>query len=242
MLEIRNITKKFGGVTALNKCSFTVPRHKITALIGPNGAGKTTLFDVISGLVAPDKGDILIDNQKLMGQRPHQISLLGIARTWQQVRLFKYLTMVDHLQLAESTTDTKLFQNLVKQPKVDTARYQKVIEDFAIDRPLDTVVTDLSYGQRKLLQLALVVVKPHRLLLLDEPVAGVNAVVQQRIENLLLSWPVKDETIIIVEHDIEFVQRLADYVVVMNQGCVLAEGKPENVLPDPRVAEAYLGS
>lgn len=242
MLEIRNITKKFGGVTALDKCSFKVPRNKITALVGPNGAGKTTLFDVISGLVEPDEGDILVDNQALTGQRPHKISQLGIARTWQQVRLFKYLTIEDHLRLAESNTDTKLVANLVQQPKVNTVRYQKIIEEFGIGRSLETVVTHLSYGQRKLLQLAMVTVKPRRLLLLDEPVAGVNAVVQQHIEKLLLSWKANRETIVVVEHDIEFVKRLADYVVVMNQGRVLAEGKPESALQDTRVAEAYLGA
>lgn len=241
MLEIKNISKHFGGVTALNQCSFTVPRNKITALVGPNGAGKTTLFDVISGLEKPDEGEILIDNQPLIGQRPHQIAQIGFARTWQQVRLFKYLTILNHLQLAESNENTKLFRNLIATPKTDASKYKRILNQFGIDKPLDTVVSDLSYGQRKLLQLAMVLVKPHRLLLLDEPVAGVNAVVQKHIEKLLIDWKEKNETIVIVEHDIEFVKRLADYVVVMDQGRVLAEGKPEDALQDKRVAEAYLG-
>lgn len=242
MLEIKDITKKFGGVTALDHCSFTVPRNKITALVGPNGAGKTTLFDVISGLVQPDEGEVLIDNQLLAGKRAYQIAQLGIARTWQQVRLFKYLTILDHLQLAESSENTKLIRSLVSRPEDQSEKYKKVLEQFNLDKPLDTVVSDLSYGQRKLLQLAIVVMKPHRLLLLDEPVAGVNTVVQQHIEKLLLEWKDKDETIVVVEHDIEFVKRLADYVVVLDQGKVLTEGSPAEALQDARVADAYLGA
>jgi len=230
MLEIKNITKRFGGVRALNKCSFAVPEGKITALVGPNGAGKTTLFDVISGLVKPDEGEVILgERESLVGLQPHEIAQRGVARTWQQVRLFTYLTILDHLQLAESGEDTK-------------HSYAQVLEQFGIDKPLDTVVTELSYGQRKLLQLAMVYVRPHQLLLLDEPVAGVNAVVQQRIEALLMNWKKSTNTIVIVEHDIEFVRRLADYVVVMDQGRVLAEGEPEVALQDARVAEAYLGA
>lgn len=241
MLEIKNISKHFGGVTALDQCSFTIPRNKIMALVGPNGAGKTTLIDVISGVEVPDAGDILIDNQSLGGLRPDKIAKAGIARTWQQVRLFKYLTILEHLQLVESMDNTRLIKSFISTPKTVSAKYEKILDQFGIDRPLDTVVSELSYGQRKLLQLAMVLTKTHRLLLLDEPVAGVNAVVQKHIEEMLIGWKEKNETIVIVEHDMDFVRRLADYVVVMDQGRVLAEGRPAEVLQDKRVAEAYLG-
>jgi len=242
MLEIKNISKRFGGVIALNGCTFTVPRNKITALIGPNGAGKTTLFDVVSGLIRPDDGQILLDGTQFVSQRPDAIARAGISRTWQQVRLFKYLTMLDHLVLAESNEDAKMFANLASQPRLKKDTYQNIIDRFGIDRPLDTVVTELSYGQRKLLQLAMALHRSHRLLLLDEPVAGVNQIIQEKIEKLLTDLKDKNETVVIIEHDIEFVRRLAHHIVVLDQGRVLAAGDPNVVLQDRRVIEAYLGA
>ena len=251
MLSIQNISKSFGGVQALHNCSIEFPANKITALIGPNGAGKTTLFDVISGLVKPDEGDVVLqaptpkeplqpspeataDKQagrenlltyELTGLSAHKIAQAGIARSWQQVRLFKYLTISDHLKLAggEHVDPTGL-------------------PAYGLTSSPDTVVTDLSYGQRKLLQLAMVATMPHQLMLLDEPVAGVNAVLQEKIEQMLLDWKETNETIVVIEHDIEFVKRLADYVVVMHHGSVLASGQPEEVLQYQRVVNAYLGA
>lgn len=242
MLHVEGVRKSFGGVVALDECSFTVPRNTITALIGPNGAGKTTLLDVVSGLVRPERGMVLLAGRPLVGRRADEIARAGVSRTWQQVRLFRHLTVLDHLVLAESDEDASFVRNLVAQPAVDREAYQRVAERFGIGRPLDTVVTDLSYGQRKLLQLAMALQRAHRLLLLDEPVAGVNAVLQERIERLLLGLKERDETVVVVEHDMEFVQRLADHVVVMDEGRVLAAGAPHKVLSDRWVIEAYLGA
>ena len=262
MLQITDVTKRFGGVVALNDCSFTVEAGKITALVGPNGAGKTTLLDVISGLVKPDRGSINLqltaENLELTTLRPHQIAAVGITRTWQQVRLFKYLSIQDHLQLAADNEDTKLLRNLVLSSKrisskqknlqlrtynlqLETKNLQVYIEHYGIGRPINTLVSDLSYGQRKLLQLAMAVLQPHKILLLDEPVAGVNKVIQQKVEQMLLHLKGMGETIVVIEHDMEFIKKLADEVVVMDAGKVLVEGRPEVVLQDKRVLAAYLG-
>lgn len=241
MLTIDAITKSFGGVHALRSCSMHIKPQSVTALIGPNGAGKTTLLDVVSGLVEPDEGRILFNATDITRFSAAQRSACGLSRTWQQVRLFQYLTIADHLRMAESGDDTKLWRNILSIPPLERRRYQSELERFGIDRPLETLVCDLSYGQRKLLQIAMAVLQPHTMLLLDEPIAGVNSVIQQRIEELLPQWKAQGETIVVIEHNMEFVQKLADHVVVMHQGTVLLEGPPSVALRDPRVLEAYLG-
>ncbi len=253
MLGVKNITKKFGGVTALNRCTLEIGEKQITALVGPNGAGKTTLFDVISGLVEADSGAIQFDNQNLLGLSPQKVTQLGISRTWQQVRLFKNLSIEDHLKMAADDEDTKLLRNMLVSSKhlstirtstsleLGTKTLSTYVEHFGIDRPPSTVVSELSYGQRKLLQLAMIALQPHKIMLLDEPVAGVNKVIQEKIEKMLLHLKAMGETIVVIEHDMEFVKKLADHVIVMHEGKVLIEGRPDVALQDQRVLQAYLG-
>jgi neutral amino acid transport system ATP-binding protein len=241
MLHVADIKKYFGGVQAIGGSSFTVQTGKVTALIGPNGAGKTTLFDITTGFLAPDSGSITFDGKELIGLPAHTIARLGIRRTFQLPRLFKYLNILDHLSMADTDMDTKLFSNLFHSPTVDVDKYRDFFVPFGVDRPLDTIVSDLSYGQRKLLEIAMALVAPHQLLMFDEPVAGVNAVVQERVENILLSLKEKKETIVLIDHDMNFIRRLADHVVVLDAGIVIAQGAPEVVLRDERVLQAYLG-
>ncbi|MDO8626488.1 MAG: ABC transporter ATP-binding protein [Candidatus Magasanikbacteria bacterium] len=241
MLQIENITKNFGGVEAIKGSDFSVVEGRTTALIGPNGAGKTTLFDIISGFVRPDTGRVIFAGEELNKLQPFQRANLGISRTFQQVRLFRYLTIMDHLIMSEDSFDTKFWRNIFKRPRVERSKYEAVLEQFGIERTLDTVVSDLSYGQRKLLQIAMALRRPHKLLMLDEPVAGVNSVVQAKIENLLLDLKSKGETILLIDHDMNFVRRLADHVIALDAGVVIVDGTPEQVLNDSRVLEAYLG-
>lgn len=241
MLRIQGITKSFGGIKALQGCSFEVPANHIKAIVGPNGAGKTTLFDVMTGLIPADSGEIVYDKFDLTRLKPHEIANLGINRTFQQVRLFRNLAILDHLVMAESNEDTGLLRNLFGNYESGIMNYGQYIKEFGIDKDLNTIVSDLSYGQRKLLQLAMAFLKPHKLLTLDEPVAGVNKVIVRKIEEILLKFKQQGETMVIIDHDMDFIRRLADKVVVMDEGKVLVEGVPQEVFKDKRVLEAYLG-
>lgn len=241
MLKIQNVKKSFGGIHALKGVSFKIPKNKITALIGPNGAGKTTLFDVISGLIKLDSGKILLENIDLTKLPPYKIATIGVSRTFQKVRLFKNLSILDHLLMAEDENDMKLFRNIFKRKIKDTKKYSQILKDFGIDHHLKTFVGDLSYGQRKLLQIAMAITRPHKLLILDEPVAGVNKVIQAEIEKLLLKLRKKGETMLVIDHDMEFVRKLADYTIALDAGKIISEGTSRKVLRDPKVLEAYLG-
>ena len=244
MLKIKKVSKSFGGVKAVNDCSFEIEEGKITALIGPNGAGKTTLFDIISGLIRADLGSILFKDKDLARMSPHKIADLGISRTFQQVRLFKNLTLLDHLEMAQSTDDSNLLKQMVASSKVPAQKekeYAGILKDFGIKKGLHDLAADLSYGQRKLLQMAMAFAKPHELLMLDEPVAGVNNVIQNHIESLLLEFKKRGETIMIIDHDMAFVRKLADHVVVLESGKLLTQGLPDKVLAEREVIEAYLG-
>lgn len=241
MIQVKDIKKRFGGVEAIKGSHFVIPEKSITALIGPNGAGKTTLFDIITGFITPDQGNIFFEGHDITKKHPFEIANMGVSRTFQQVRLFKYLTLLEHLRMVEDNEDIKIIRNLWKREKVDRRQYEDILEKFGIERDLDALASELSYGQRKLLDLAMAVRKPHKILLLDEPVAGVNAVVQERIEDLLLKMKEEGETILLIDHDMRFVRKLADYVIALDAGVVLVEGTPEKVLADKRVLEAYLG-
>ncbi|OGY41731.1 MAG: hypothetical protein A2Y82_02525 [Candidatus Buchananbacteria bacterium RBG_13_36_9] len=241
MLEVKNIYKSFGGVKALDGCDFVIRENEITAMIGPNGAGKTTLFDIISGLLPADSGQIFLAGKEITNLRPDEIANAGVSRTFQQVRLFKNLTILDHLLMAQDNQDVKMLANLINGNHIDKEKYKVYIASFGIEKKLETKVSDLSYGQRKLLNMAIAFLKLHKILLLDEPVAGVNKVLQKQIENLLLKFKEEKKTILIIEHDIEFVRKLADRVIVLDQGKVIADGAPNQVLKLPHVLEAYLG-
>ena len=243
MLEVQGIKKSFGGIEALKGSTFSVPAGRITALIGPNGAGKTTLFDIISGFIKPGSGSIFFENKDITFLETHSRARLGISRTFQQVHLFPYLSILDHLRMVEDHEDTKLFKNIfLRKKKEDRKKYEQILCDFGIDADLKTEVRALSYGQRKLLQIVMALSMKHRLILLDEPVAGVNNIIQNRIENILLNLKKAGETILLIEHDIEFIRNLADYVIVLDAGVVLTQGEPKAVLNDKRVLEAYLGT
>ena len=240
MLTIQNIHKSFGGVRALDGSNFVIPKNQVTALIGPNGAGKTTLFDIICGLTRPDSGKIIFNGSDITKLATYKIANLGISRTFQQVRLFRNLSILDHLLMSENNDDTKLFKNFF-QKNIKPKNYQNLLEEFGIKKTSDALVCDLSYGQRKLLQIAMALNKPHKILLLDEPVAGVNNLVQTEIENLLLKLKAKGETILLIDHDMNFVKRLSDHVIALDAGKMITEGSPAEVLNNERVLEAYLG-
>lgn len=227
----------------MERVSFTVPAGQITALIGPNGAGKTTLFNLLSGTQVPDVGHIHLREEEITKTSVDERARLGISRTFQLARPFRNLTVFDHLALAQSQGDDSLWSGWVKAPNEQKLWQQSenVLKEVGLDVPLYAFAADLSYGQSKLLAIAMALVHPHELLLLDEPVAGVNPVLRERMAVLLSQLRSQGETILIIEHDMGFVMPLADQVVVLERGKVVAIGTPQEIQKDEEVLRAYLG-
>ena len=241
MLKINNVRKNFGGVRALDKCSLNVEKGKIIAIIGPNGSGKSTLFNVISKLIEIDKGNMLINNKKMADLKDFEVANNGISRTFQDVRLFSNLTIQDHIEIALSTKDESLLMSFFTRKEKRNKEVKEILNLVYLNKSLDTYATDLSYGQRKLLDLAVAIAKPHEILLLDEPVAGVNPKLRMEIKNIIRELNKKGATILLIEHDMNFVMDLVDYIFVMDAGNVIAEGKPRNIQNNKKVLDAYLG-
>jgi len=242
MLCIESLTKHFGGVAAVDQCSFTVAPRQITALIGPNGAGKTTVFQCVSGLLTPDGGRMHLGDRDLTTLPPWERARAGISRTFQQVRLWSYLTVEEHLLLALHVQDDRVTAVFGSDTGEQRAAAKRALDRVGLPADLlGRVASDLSYGQSKLLELARALLFPHQLLLLDEPVAGVNPALREQIAEILRSLRADGETILVIEHDMDFVRAVADRVIVMAEGKVLLEGTPAEVLAHPDVIEAYLG-
>jgi len=245
MLKIQNLSKKFGGVKAINACSFEIAKGEITALIGPNGSGKTTVFNLISGIIKQDFGKIFFNGKNITNFSVEQISNLGISRLFQQSRLFKNLTVRENLFLAIDNEDTKLWKNMFGLNKITKEKKEKVSEILkkcGIAEIENKTANDLSFGQKRLVELARTILNPHQLLMLDEPVAGVNPKIRQDIIKLLLKLKKNGETILLIEHDMNFTLGLADDIIVMDAGKVIAVGKPNEIKNNKLVLEAYLGS
>lgn len=226
MITVKNVGKHFGGVYAVRDCSLSVKEKTITSIIGPNGAGKTTLFNLICGLIAPDEGTILLNDKEITGLPPHRVARRGISRTFQQARLFKNLSVRDNLLLAKRVSGDEI---------------EDVLRSVHFPLSPDVLASDLSYGQTRLIELARALLRPHKVLMLDEPTAGVNPKVRQELKGILSKLKKSGNTIVLIEHDMEFVMSISDEVIVMAEGTVLTRGSPKQVQSDKRVLEAYLG-
>lgn len=245
MLSINNLTKHFGGVKAVNDCSFEIEAGKVTALIGPNGAGKTTVFNLVSGFYAADTGTVSFDGEDITHLPIWRRSQRGISRTFQLSRLFRNLTIEDNLLIALRTDDDQFFKMLGRGVVGDALEKRRIHEmaDFVgLNKDLQTIVTDLSYGQQKLFDLCRALLNPHKLLMLDEPVAGVNSVLRDKLKDILRQLRMDGQTVLLIEHDMDFVRAVADWVIVMDQGAMLSQGRPQAVLCEECVLEAYPGT
>lgn len=245
MLKIKKIKKYFGGVHAVDDCSFEIGENKITALIGPNGSGKTTIFNLISGLLKPDSGKIFLNKKEITKLKPETISNLGISRVFQQAHLFDNLTIEENLAIAIDNKDMSLFNNILGLNKINKKKknkIKKILELIGIEKSLDHLCGELSYGQKRLIELARAILNPHQLLMLDEPVAGVNPKLRDKIKAILKDLKKRGETILLIEHDMNFTFTVADYVIVMDAGKVIAEGTPKQIKNNKLVLEAYLGN
>jgi len=248
MLEVKGLCRNFGGLPALSDVAFRAMSGEVTALIGPNGAGKSTLINCATGVDRPDAGEVVLNGRPITGLPAHRVAALGVARTFQNLRLFPRLSVLDNV-LCGLTVQAggSLVAALLRLPALrNRERRLRLLALAALDRfgltPLaDWPVGVLAYGDRKRVELARAVVSEPRLLLLDEPVAGLNATETAAVGNEIRRLRSQGYTLLLVEHDMELVMSVADRVVVLDGGRCIAQGPPNEVRRNPLVLEAYLG-
>jgi neutral amino acid transport system ATP-binding protein len=240
-LEVRDLSKSFGGIRAVDGCSFAVEAGSITALIGPNGAGKTTVFNMISGLHRPDSGAILFEGARIDGLQPHQITRKGVARTFQISRDLAALSVLENVVVQSPAGG---FRHLLR-PSTSPEEQERALDLLSfvgIAELAREPAAKLSYGQKKLLELAGCLMANPRLVLLDEPAGGINPALLEVIVDRVRQLRAQGMTFLIVEHNMDVVMNLCDPVVVMAYGRFLAHGSPDAIQSDPAVLEAYLGA
>jgi branched-chain amino acid transport system ATP-binding protein len=252
LLELENVDKSFGGLRVISELDIVVNENEIVSVIGPNGAGKTTLFNLITGLYRPDSGEIRLDGRNLVGLQPHKITQLGIARTFQTLRLFLNMTVKENVMAAEyGHTKVGVLRSMLKTPgaRREEKEIQKLAEEklsFFGDRLMgyrwDQYAYSLSYANRRRLEIARAMATQPRILLLDEPAAGMNPHETHEITELIGKLRTEGGyTILVIEHDMHVVEGISDRVIALDHGVKIAEGSFDSVATDERVIEAYLG-
>ncbi len=246
-LNIINVNKNFDGTIALDDFSLEVPRNSITGIIGPNGAGKTTLFNVITGFLPLDSGKITFNDKNVARMPSYQIMRLGVARTFQQLRLITRMTVQDNIllsfqnQAGEHLKNTFFFPGRVKEEeKRNEEKATELLSFMGIEDKASDLVEDLSYGQQKMVSLACCLASGADLLLLDEPVAGINPETIDNILSVIAKLPEGGKTVVLIEHNMDAVMQVCHTVVFMDEGKKIVEGVPESVRNDPAVLKAYL--
>jgi branched-chain amino acid transport system ATP-binding protein len=243
LLQLSDVTKSFGGIKALSGLSCEVRQGQIVGVIGPNGAGKTTLFNVITGAYRANSGDVYLDQQPTTHWRPYRIARAGAVRTFQNIRLFSSMTVWEHLLVAQPGQGS-LWRKALPTGWADRAaiaRAEQVLEFFGLKDVRHQSARALSYGTQRKVEMARALTANPKLLLLDEPVAGMNHDEADEIRHLMLRLRDDGLTILLIEHDMGFVMNLCDYLYVLDFGILIAKGLPDEVRSDPIVMDAYLG-
>jgi ABC-type branched-subunit amino acid transport system ATPase component len=248
-LEVRSLFKNFGGVAAVYDCSFTAPRLKVTGLIGPNGAGKSTAIDLISGFKLPDSGAVLFAGREVQGLPPHEIARLGLIRTFQTPREWAGLSVLENVALSRwdagrETLRTGLWglnRAQRKSGEAELARAREILTEFELIHLRNELAGELSGGQKRLLEFARIRMVEPVLVILDEPMGGVNPVLGERIATAIGAFISAGTTVVVVEHNLAFIERVTDHVIVMAEGKVIAEAPFQNLRANRQVIDAYLG-
>jgi branched-chain amino acid transport system ATP-binding protein len=248
ILIAENVTRQFGGLTAVDVKHVEIPRGKITALIGPNGAGKTTFFNLLTGFDKPNTGSWTYEGRNLAGVASYKVARLGMIRTFQLTKALSLLTVIDNMRLgAQKQPGESFFKAFIRplwsaNEKRITVKADELLQRFKLDEKREDYAAALSGGQRKLLEMARALMSDPKLVMLDEPMAGVNPALTQSLLDHIKDLKKNGTTVLFVEHDMHMVRHISDWVIVMAEGKIVAEGPPAQVMKDQAVIDAYLGA